>query len=181
LPATLCFVRWMLYTVCTIILICYIVHIIYQMRPRIIRRRERAVKCLEKKGIVNLLLRIDLLITLAHPSIVWVHVQHAIIIAWNHLESVSLSSNARTVDDMAAMLWLHRVGRATTRCISVITITPSCLSTVRNNTHEYLARWTTDNTINANIIVLGWKSVHCQSVGIIIEIVYYYNKIMSNY
>lgn len=174
--ATLCFARWMLYTVCYNIysyVTVYVVRIIHQMRPRIIRGREHAVKRLEKKGIVNLLLRIDLLITLAHPSIVLVHVQHAIIIAWNHLESVSLSSSARTVDDIAAMLWLHRVGHAATRCISVITITPSCLSTVRSNTHEYSVRWTTDNTISANVIVLGWKSVHCQSVGIIIEIVYY--------
>jgi len=62
--------------------------------------------------------RIDLLITLAHPSIVWVHVQHAIIIAWNDLESVSLSSSARTVDDMVATQ-CNASGRATTRCISV--------------------------------------------------------------
>lgn len=94
--------------------------------------------------------RIDLLITLAHPSIVWVHVQHAIIIAWNDLESVSLSSSARTVDDMVATQSIAS-GRATIRCISVITITRSCLSTIRNNTHEYSARWTT-GTINADII-----------------------------
>lgn len=74
----------MLYTVCIIIysyVTAYIVHIMYQMRPRIIRRREHAVKRFKKRGIVNLPLRIDLLITLAHPSIVWMHVQHAIIIA----------------------------------------------------------------------------------------------------
>lgn len=96
---------------------------------------ERAVENIKRgTGQWLIFFHIDLSITLAYPSIVRVRVQHAIIIAWNDLESVSLSSSART--DMVATLCVAS-GRTTTRCISVITITPSCLSTIRNNTHEY--------------------------------------------
>lgn len=53
---------------------------------------------------------------------------------------------------------IHRVGichnkkREGERCISVITITPSCLSMIRNNTHEYSRLGERLAWINADII-----------------------------